>query len=124
MLRFSFSRSAKDGSEVLVMSDDQKSVLSFYRINVDDDADLTDGELEKIVMNNDLDMRVMKEVMSFDLPVEALAELLPSMLREDDELLRDVTALKNEGVNYVRVAPTKGAAVQYYSMAELLEMDG
>jgi hypothetical protein len=106
------------------MSDDQKSVLSFYRINVDDDADLTDGELEKIVMNNDLDMRVMKEVMSFDLPVEALAELLPSMLREDDELLRDVTALKNEGVNYVRVAPTKGAAVQYYSMAELLEMDG
>ena len=68
-------------------------------------------------------MRVMKEVMSFDLPVEALAELFPSMLREDDELLRDVAALKNEGVNYVRVAPTKGAAVQYYSMAELLETD-
>ena len=99
---------------------DHKSVITFYQLKLDAEADTSLDALNEFIGKGTADSVSCRNVYHMQVPQNELANRLEVMCREDEALLADIHKELKDGANYMFVAPVEGKAIKSFDLSEFV----
>ena len=99
---------------------DHKSVITFYQLKLDAEANTSLDALDEFISNGTPDNVSCKDVYQMQVPLNDLATRLEVMCREDEALLAKIREELRGGANYMFVAPVVGKAIKGFDLSEFV----
>ena len=99
---------------------DYKSVITFYQLKLDAEANTSLDALDEFISKGTVDNAICRNVYHTQVPPNELANRLEVMCREDEALLADIRKELKDGADYMFAAPVKGKAIRSFDLSEFV----
>ena len=99
---------------------DHKSVITFFQLKLDAEADTSLDALDEFISKGTVDNVSCRNVCHMQVSPNDLANKLEVMCREDEALLAKIREELKDGVNYMFVAPVEGKAIKSFDLSEFV----